>query len=191
MLTVEFTVCGVPCIGLPSSVTCVSAGTGPFEIHLWTDDGRLLVAPHLIVHLIEAHGYQPPPELVAAAGAEAGEWHRVVRGALAEAVAQLAEDHPDQRRWVLEGLRERLPATVWYAAGPEPDVVDGHLRLALTPGHTGAALPAPAAGAAPPAPAVAWPWLGVERLLIDRPELAGVVLRAGMEVRLSRADLDL
>lgn len=168
-----------------------SAGTGPFEIHLWTDDGRLIVAPHLVVHLIEAHGYQPPPELVAAALAEVGAWHRALRGIIAQDLAQLAgltegpgsPDGDDQRRWLLDGLRERLPSTVWFGADPQPLAADdGYLRIGLTPAHAGPV------GAPPPA-ARPLTWFEVERLLAARPEVPGLALRAGVEVRLSRSEL--
>ncbi len=73
--------------GLCPSRSVAPVGTG--EIRVVADDGRILTAPVLIAHYVEAHGYQPPKAFVAGVLAEEEQE--------ADALAKLVEVARSQR----------------------------------------------------------------------------------------------
>lgn len=73
---------------------CVAAGDRPFSstLEMLIDDGgRRFEAPLMIVHYIEAHGYQPPPAFIEAV-ARGGSVERLL-SAQAAAAAEVLERH--------------------------------------------------------------------------------------------------
>lgn len=170
---------------LEDSGPWAAAGLGPFEIHIWTDDGDLFVAPNLIVHFIETHSFKPPDSFIEAALSVAGSDWRCRRGRVAEALDALlafpegSAVHGQRLAEFCSGLEQ----TRWYA-------VDGwgfasatdaprYLRAAMTGG--------PASASPAGEPLIERTWSSIRHALEDDPSIEGVTFSAGVDVSIGRS----
>jgi hypothetical protein len=78
----------------PALVNAESAFIGEYmvgngEIYVGDADGRWYAAPNLVIHYVEAHGYRPPDEFIAAVLARAGDLRLQLSPRVRETLARL------------------------------------------------------------------------------------------------------